>query len=119
MIYGDNADQGYIRGRSFAHPKLRLSFSVPAGFRLYNQSQAVIARDADGKANIQFDRAPQPYGGAMTASQTKVCGANVRLRGVEAFTVNVLPAGTAAVSGSRQALPCGTATCRDKVGSVV
>src|SRR3546814_6407617 len=56
MIYGDNADQGYIRGRSFAHPKLRLSFSVPAGFRLYNQSQAVIARDADGKAIIQFDR---------------------------------------------------------------
>src|SRR3546814_18098059 len=26
MIYGDNADQGYIRGRSLAHPKLRRSF---------------------------------------------------------------------------------------------
>src|SRR3546814_7280799 len=75
--------QGYIRGRSFAHPKLRLSFSVPAGFRLYNQSQAVIARDADGKAIIQFDRAPKPYGGAMTDYLTKVWGANVRLRGVE------------------------------------
>src|SRR3546814_9170659 len=100
MIYGDNADQGYIRGRSFAHPKLRLSFSVPAGFRLYNQSQAVIARDADGKAIIQFDRAPKPYGGAMTDYLTKVWGANVRLRGVEAITVNGLPAATAAVSGS-------------------
>src|SRR3546814_6888556 len=89
--------QGYIRGRSFAHPKLRLSFSVPAGFRLYNQSQAVIARDADGKAIIQFDRAPKPYGGAMTDYLTKVWGANVRLRGVEAITVNGLPAATAAV----------------------
>src|SRR3546814_4881162 len=26
MLYGDIADQGYIRGRSFAHPQLRLRF---------------------------------------------------------------------------------------------
>src|SRR3546814_5537120 len=49
---------------------------------------------------IQFDRAPKPYGGAMTDYLTKVWGANVRLRGVEAITVNGLPAATAAVSGS-------------------
>src|SRR3546814_4586241 len=35
MIYGDNADQGYIRGRSFAQTQLRRRFSVAAGFRLY------------------------------------------------------------------------------------
>src|SRR5690606_34625127 len=63
MIYGDKADEGYIRGRTFAHPKLKFAFEVPAGFRLYNQSQAVIARDGDGKAAIQFDRAPRPYSG--------------------------------------------------------
>src|SRR3546814_5835985 len=49
---------------------------------------------------FQFDRAPKPYGGAMTDYLTKVWGANVRLRGVEAITVNGLPAATAAVSGS-------------------
>jgi predicted Zn-dependent protease len=100
MIYGDKADEGYIRGRSFAHPKLKFAFEVPAGFRLYNQSQAVIARDGEGKAIIQFDRAPKPYGGSMTDYLTRVWGAEVRLSGVEAITVNGLPAATAAVSGN-------------------
>jgi len=77
MIYGDKADEGYIRGRTFAHPKLKFSFEVPAGFRLYNQSQAVVARDGDGKAIIQFDRAPKPYAGPMTDYLTRAWGARV------------------------------------------
>jgi predicted Zn-dependent protease len=100
MIYGDSAEQGYIRGRTFAHPKLKFAFEVPTGFRLYNQSQAVIARDGEGKAIIQFDRAPKPYGGSMTDYLTRVWGAQVRLRDVEAITVNGVPAATAAVSGN-------------------
>lgn len=100
MIYGDKADEGYIRGRSFAHPKLKFSFEVPAGFRLYNQSRAVVARDGEGKAIIQFDRAPKPYAGSMTDYLTKQWGAQVRLTGVEALIVNGLPAATASVSGN-------------------
>ncbi|HMA16270.1 MAG TPA: M48 family metalloprotease [Kiloniellaceae bacterium] len=100
MIYGDKADEGYIRGRTFAHPKLKFSFEVPAGFRLYNQSRAVIARDGERKAIIQFDRAPKPYAGSMSDYLTRVWGAQVRLRGVEAITVNGLPAATAGVSGN-------------------
>jgi len=100
MIYGDKADEGYIRGRTFAHPKLKFAFEVPEGFRLYNQSQAVVARDGEGKAAIQFDRAPKPYGGSMTDYLTQVWGAKVRLSGVEAITVNGLPAATASVSGN-------------------
>src|SRR3546814_15382380 len=99
MIYGDNADQGYIRGRSFAHPKLRLSFSVPAGFRLYNQSQAVIAGDADGKALIQFHRAAKPSGGRMTDYLQKGWGSNVQLGWVVAVTVTGRTGGIAAGEG--------------------
>jgi predicted Zn-dependent protease len=100
MVYGDKADEGYIRGRSFAHPKLKFAFEVPEGFRLYNQSKAVIARDSEGKAGIQFDRAPRPHSGSMSDYLTRVWGANVRLTGVEAITVNGLPAATGAVSAS-------------------
>jgi predicted Zn-dependent protease len=100
MIYGDKADEGYIRGRTFAHPKLKFAFEVPEGFRLYNQSQAVVARDGEGKAAIQFDRAPKPYGGSMTDYLARVWGANVRLSKVEAITVNGLPAATASLSGN-------------------
>lgn len=100
MIFDDKPDEGYIRGRHFAHPKLKFAFEVPAGFRLYNQSDAVVARDSDGTAAIQFDRAPKPYGGSMTDYLTKVWGAQVRLANTEAITVNGLPGATAAVSGN-------------------
>jgi predicted Zn-dependent protease len=100
MIYGDKADEGYIRGRSFAHPKLKFTFEVPEGFRLYNQSDAVIARDGEGKAAIQFDRGPSDYSGSMSNYLTNVWGANVRLSGVESITINGLPAATATISGS-------------------
>lgn len=100
MIYGDSPEQGYIRGRTFAHPRLKFTFDVPQGFRLRNSSQAVVARDGDGKAAIQFDRAPKAYAGTMSDYLTRVWGANVRLRDVEAITVNGLPAATAAVSGN-------------------
>ncbi len=100
MIYGDKADEGYIRGRTFAHPKLKFAFEVPEGFRLYNRPHAVIARDGEGKAVIQFDRAPKPYDGSMKDYLARVWGAQVRLSGVEAITINGMPAATGTLSGN-------------------
>ena len=31
LLYGDQPEEGYIRGRRFAHPTLRFEFEVPAG----------------------------------------------------------------------------------------
>ena len=100
MIYGDKPDEGYIRGRSFAHPKLKFAFEVPPGFRLYNQSRSVIARDGEGKAVIQFDRGPTDFSGSMRDYLVNVWGAKVRLAGVQSSTVNGMPAATATVSES-------------------
>jgi len=100
MVYGDKADEGYIRGRSFAHPKLKLAFEVPEGFRLYNQPRSVIARDSEGKAIIQFDRGPSDYSGSMTNYLTNAWGAKVQLSGVESITINGMQAATGAVSGN-------------------
>lgn len=54
MIYGDGPRQGYVRDRTFAHPELRISFEVPAGFTIQNQPQRVTAIGPDG-AGIIFD----------------------------------------------------------------
>lgn len=101
MIYGDKPDEGYIRGRTFAHPLLKFSFEVPQGFRLYNQSRRVLARAGDGKAAIVFDRGRSDYRGSMRDYLTQVWGARVRLSDVEAITVNGLPAATARTSNSK------------------
>lgn len=42
MIYGDDPAQGFIMGRSFAHPTLKLAFEAPEGFSLTNSPQAVL-----------------------------------------------------------------------------
>ncbi len=98
MLYGDGPDQGYIRGRTFAHPQLKLAFEVPEGFRLYNQAQRVMARDGAGKAVIVFDRGPSNYHGSMTGYLTNVWAASANLDGLEAITVDGMPAATAAIA---------------------
>ena len=99
MLYGDNPDQGLIRGREFQHPKLRFAFTVPDGFRLANSSQRVIARGPEG-AGIIFDRASKPGAGTMSAYLTQVWAKGVTLQNVEAITINGMTAATGQVSVS-------------------
>ncbi len=64
MLYGDSAEEGFVLGRRFAHPKLRFEFTVPPGFHMRNSSSAVVAERADGSL-IQFDRETKGYSGGM------------------------------------------------------
>lgn len=41
MLYGDDPEQGFVIGRRFAHPAMRISFEAPTGFSLTNSPQAV------------------------------------------------------------------------------
>ncbi|MFC7048326.1 M48 family metalloprotease [Emcibacter nanhaiensis] len=55
MIYGDNPDQGLIRGRIFWHPKMLFTFEVPENYKMSNSSTAVVAQGsgaAEGAAVI-------------------------------------------------------------------
>lgn len=48
LLHGDDPEQGFIIGRAFAHPGLRLAFEAPAGFQLANSPQAVQISGPDG-----------------------------------------------------------------------
>lgn len=41
LLYGDDPAQGFVRGRAFVHPGLKLAFEAPSGFRLTNGATAV------------------------------------------------------------------------------
>ena len=56
MLYGDDPEQGFIKGRDFIHPKLGFRFRAPPGFRLFNSARAVTAMGPNG-ARILFDSA--------------------------------------------------------------
>ena len=54
MLFGDTPDEGYVRGRTFMHPKLGIAFSVPEGFVIDNSAAAVTAA-GPGDIAVRFD----------------------------------------------------------------
>ncbi len=54
MLFGDTPDEGYVRGRSFVHPRLGISFAVPDGFVIDNTAAAVTAA-GPGDIAVRFD----------------------------------------------------------------
>ncbi|MBC8129099.1 MAG: M48 family metalloprotease [Rhizobiaceae bacterium] len=54
MLFGDSAVEGYVRGRSFLHPGLGITFAVPADFVIDNTAEAVLAT-GPGDTAIRFD----------------------------------------------------------------
>ncbi len=48
LLYGDDPQQGFVVGRRFAHPVMRIGFTAPPGFTLTNSPQAILIEGPDG-----------------------------------------------------------------------
>src|SRR5690606_15475901 len=59
LVFGDKADQGYVRGRDFLHPGLGVAFSVPEGFVIDNSTGEVVATGPENLA-FRFDGTTVP-----------------------------------------------------------
>ncbi len=104
MLYGDDPEQGFVRGQVFAHPELDLRFAVPEGFHLLNGQSAVIAQGPDG-AVIRFDLAPgAPEQGDLPPERyiAEAWAKDQPLRELQRTTVSGFPAATAALSLQQQ-----------------
>ena len=89
MLFGDDPEQGFVRGRVFLHPELRFRFEVPKGFRLFNSPKAVTAFGPKG-SRIIFDRASKPSDGPMDAYLADLWTQEPRLTEVVRITINGL-----------------------------
>lgn len=54
LLYGDTPDEGYVRGQTFAHAGLGIAFDAPEGFRIDNQTKAVLV-SGPGDIATRFD----------------------------------------------------------------
>ncbi|MCO5080789.1 MAG: M48 family metalloprotease [Rhizobiaceae bacterium] len=54
VLFGDTPEEGYVRGNTFLHPRLGISFSVPDGFIIDNTAAAVTATGPADTA-VRFD----------------------------------------------------------------
>lgn len=45
LIFGDNPDQGIVRGSEFLHPEMRFALTFPVGWEVQNSPEVVVARE--------------------------------------------------------------------------
>jgi predicted Zn-dependent protease len=97
MIYGDDPKEGVVRGNTFTHPDLRLSFSVPDGWRISNTSDAVLAVGQGGRMQFDIEGDKRKIQASRSALDylTRIWLPKVRLTGAEEIRVNGMPAATA------------------------
>ncbi|WP_085808182.1 M48 family metalloprotease [Sphingomonas sp. TZW2008] len=62
LLWGDDPEQGFVLGRRFAHPIMRISFEAPPGFALTNGPQAIRLTGPNGISG--------EFGGAPLAAPT-------------------------------------------------
>jgi predicted Zn-dependent protease len=62
LLYGDDPAQGFVRGRRFDHPVLRIGFEAPQGFALTNSPRAILIEGPDGMRG-EFGGGRLPAGG--------------------------------------------------------
>ena len=92
MIFGDSPAQGIRRGRTFSHPDLRLTFTVPPDYYINNQPDAVISVHPNG-SQIIFDADTGDHPD-LRKYLTDDWGRNLNLADVERINVNGFDAWT-------------------------
>ena len=98
MVYGDDPQQGLVRGRHFIHPALNIGFSAPETFVLDNSTQALVGVLPGKPVALRFDRMARSGQSAIAALQAGWID-KTSLGPVEAIQVNGLEAATAIASG--------------------
>ncbi len=54
LLFGDTPEEGFVRGNTFLHPRLGVSFAVPTSFVIDNSAAAVTAT-GPGETAVRFD----------------------------------------------------------------
>ena len=62
LLYGDDPKQGFVIGRRFAHPIMRIGFEAPDGYTLTNSPQAILINGPEGVRG-EFAGGRMPPGG--------------------------------------------------------
>jgi predicted Zn-dependent protease len=62
LVYGDNPDQGIVRGNEFLHRALRFSLEFPRGWEVQNSASQVVAKHPSANAFILLQLVTKPAG---------------------------------------------------------
>jgi predicted Zn-dependent protease len=100
MKYGDDTDEGLVRGRQFIHPKLNFTFMAPEGFILDNTEQAVLGSKESAGQALRLDVVKVPASQSLVEYLNSGWIENIEDGSVEELTVNGIPAAKATAAGA-------------------
>jgi predicted Zn-dependent protease len=115
IVFGDDSAQGLVRGARFIHPKLGFAFTAPDGFALENQSAALIGVGDSGAEALRLDSVQVDPSTSLEAAIASGWIDGVKTSGVEAMTVDDLPAATAVAQGEQWSFRLGAIRLSGKV----
>jgi predicted Zn-dependent protease len=94
LIYGDNPDQGVVRGASFIHPPLRFRIDFPNGWDIQNAPEQVMAKAPGADVYMLLEQVEMPRGNGVdniaraqmeNAGFRMLSGSRDRVNGLDAF----------------------------------
>jgi len=94
LVYGDNPDQGVVRGASFLHAGLRFAIDFPTGWEITNGQTQVVAKEPGADALMLLQLVQQAAGRSLqevalrsmdSAGFRAASGGRTTINGLEAF----------------------------------
>ncbi len=94
IVWGDNPDQGIVRGSSFFHKGLRIAVDFPAGWTIENGQVEVVAKEPGGRSVVVLEPIRRAQGRTIedvaivsmqNAGFRQVEGAQTTINGLTAY----------------------------------
>ncbi len=104
IIYGDNPDQGIVRGSTFLHPDLRFAIDFPSGWTVQNGQAQVVAKAPNQDALMLLQPVAQPGGSLEQTALASMNRAGFRELSGAPTTINGLEAFVGTFQGSLQGM---------------
>lgn len=100
VIYGEDSAEGFVRGRTFLHPRLGITFTAPDNFILENSAKAVLGMTPGATEALRFDSARLGTDKSLEAFLAENPIEGLTLTDIRSLTVNGLPAATGLAIGT-------------------
>ena len=105
IIYGDNPEQGIVRGNAFLHPPLRFRVDFPEGWEVQNSPAQVAAKAPNADVYMLLELVQKPQGrNVQEVALAQMQGAGFRAVGGERTTINGLEAFVGTYQGQMEGL---------------
>ncbi len=95
MLFGDSAEEGYVRGQTYSHAALGITFTFPEGFEIDNRAEAVLGARASDNAAIRFDGVDVPPGQSLATYIGSGWVEGLDANSIRMMQVNGMPAASA------------------------